>query len=209
MWGFRWERNASPRKLPEWLTEPEVNKLIDSVDNLRDKTILELMYATGCRPKELRSIQISKIDFTTREIRVMGKDEDGAYRKERFILFTKRALTLVKRYLKERRPQPSFEDILFLNGNGEGLSPDELNKMVKGHIKTILLRDIKHPNPAYILRHSFATNLMNRDVGEQYLSPLMGHKDFVATQFYTHLAIKRLCEQHKKFFQFSQAVRPL
>jgi integrase/recombinase XerD len=196
--------------LPEFLTEREINKLIDGVSDLRDKTILEVMYSTGCRPKELREMKISCMDLVEGEIKVMGKDWDGAYRKERFVLFTKRAMVLLKKYLKQRIPKQGFEDTVFLNDEGEALTPQELNRMVKRHIKELLLRDIKHPNTAYIIRHSFATHLLNRGVDLIYISIMMGHRNVVATQFYTHLAVEKLCLTHKKFHprENPQAIRP-
>lgn len=157
------------------------------------------MYASGCRPRELRTIQISKIDFEAREIRVMGKCGDGSYRKERILLITKRALDLIKQYLTERKSRLDFEDVLFLNDRGEGLSASELNKMVKKYVFQILHKEIKHNNPAYILRHSFATMMMNRDVDIPYIAQFLGHEAFSSTQIYTHTSIKRLIEQHKKF----------
>jgi integrase/recombinase XerD len=143
-------------------------------------------------------MKISNMNLVERQIKVMGKDWDGAYRKERFVLFTDRAIRLIKEYLKQRTPMQGFEDNLFLNVTGEALTPQELNNMVKKYIKEILLRDIKHPNTAYIIRHSFATCLLNRGVDLLYISILMGHKNVEATQFYTHLAIEKLCLEHKR-----------
>ncbi len=195
---FNQNHYSSLEKLPEFLCEQEVDKLIDSVDNLRDKTILELGYATGARPKELRSIQISDIDFNTREIRVFGKNAHGAYVKERILLFTKRALNLIKQYLKERKPALGFEDVLFLNKRGEGLSAKELNDMVLDYVFKILHRKIERPNASYILRHSFATAMMNRGVDLTHISEYLGHENLSSVQVYTHIAIDHLTEIIKK-----------
>lgn len=185
--------------LPEFLCEKEVDRLIDGVDNLRDKVILETLYSTGCRPKELRSFKISAIDFNTREIRAFGKNGRGEYVKERIILFTKRARDLIQQYLPTRRARIGYEDILFLNDEGEGLSAKELNKMVAEHIFNILHRKIKRSNPAYILRHSFATAMLNREVDLCYISKYLGHDNISSSQAYTHIAIDHLKEQFKKY----------
>ena len=188
----------STKRLPEFLTEQEINRLIDSVQDLRDKAILETMYATGCRPKELRSIQISKIDFNTREIRVLGKDGHGAYTKERILLFTERAGRLMQQYILIRKPKTEYQDFLFLNNKGEDLSASELNKMVVGYIFKILSRKIVHPNGAYIIRHSFATAMMNRGVDLPYISEYLGHANYSSVQVYTHTGIDRLIQVHKR-----------
>jgi integrase/recombinase XerC len=195
---FRQSHYSTPKRLPEFLCEQEVDRLIDSVDNLRDKTILETLFATGCRPKELRSIQISKIDFESREIRVLGKDGHGAYVKERILLFTKRAGRLMQRYIPIREPKTKYQDILFLNSKGEDLNARELNQMVVGYIFKILGKKIAHPNGAYIIRHSFATAMMNRGVDLPYISEYLGHSNFSSVQIYTHTGIDRLIKVHKK-----------
>jgi integrase/recombinase XerC len=189
---------ASRKRLPEFLCEEEMDRLIDSVQDLRDKAILETMYATGCRPKELRSIQISKIDFDKREIRVFGKDSQGAYTKERILLFTERAGRLMQQYICIRKPKTECQDILFLNSEGKGLSARELNQMVVGYIFKILGRKIAHPNGAYIIRHSFATAMMNRGVDLPYISEYLGHDNFSSVQVYTHTGIERLIKVHRE-----------
>lgn len=193
------------KRLPEFLTEQEMDRLIDSVQDLRNKAILETMYATGCRPKELRSIQISKIDFNTREIRVFGKDSQGAYVKERILLFTERAGRLIRRYILTRKPKTEYQDILFLNSKGEGLSARELNQMVVGYFFKILGKKMAHPNGAYIIRHSFATAMMNRGVDLPYISEYLGHSNYSSVQVYTHTGIDRLIKVHKKYHPFSAA----
>lgn len=196
---FRQNHCSSVKRLPEFLCEQEVNRLIDSVVNLRDKAILETMYATGCRPKELKDIQISKVDFDKREIRVFGKNGHGEYVKERILLFTKRAGNLIQQYIPTRKPKAEYKDILFLNDKGEVLSAKELNDMVIDYIYKILHRKIERPNAAYILRHSFATAMMNRGVDLPYISEYLGHSNFSSVQVYTHTSVEHLLKQHKKF----------
>jgi integrase/recombinase XerC len=189
---------SKPLILPEFLCEEEVDRLIDGVDNLRDKTILETMYSTGCRPKELRGMRISSIDFKSREIRVFGKNAHGAYIKERIILFTKRAGELMQTYILTRKPMAQYKDILFLNDKGKELTALEINNMVKDYVFKILHREIKRPNAAYILRHSFATAMMNRGVDLPYISEYLGHDNFSSVQVYTHTSIERLIKVYRK-----------
>jgi len=191
--------SKSGKELPEFLTGREINRLIDSVEVLRDRAILETMYATGCRPKELRDMKVSNINFTTKEIRVMGKNGEGSYTKERILLVTEKALSLIMKYIEKRKPKPGFEDILFLNRRGEALSAGELNNMVKKRVFGVLGKKIERPNPAYIIRHSFATMMMNRNVGLPYISEMMGHESYISTQVYTHTSTQRLVEVHRKF----------
>jgi len=187
------------KKLPGFLGEEDINTLIDTVSDLRDKAVLETLYSTGCRPKELREMKISKVDFKSGEICVMGKNGHGEYMKERIVFLTNRALRLIKKYMKIRKPAQGNEDILFLNDAGVKLTPEELNKMVKGYVREILKKEVTHPNAAYILRHSFATALMNREVNLAYIAELLGHESYSSTQIYTHVTTKRLLEAHEKF----------
>ena len=182
-----------PKRLPDFLTEAEIDLLINGIDNLRDKTIIEVMISTGVRPRELRTIKVSDIDFSTGEIRVFGKNgNSGFYTKPRVVFLTQRALDLVNQYLPTRQAKWGAKDILFLNEQGKGIETKELNNMVKRHISDILHREITRKNASYILRHSFATILMNREVGFVFISELLGHKNFTSTQVYTHVDWTRL-----------------
>lgn len=204
---FKRDYCPTQKRLPEFLCLDEINRLIDSVQDLRDKAILEIMFATGCRPKELREIRISKIDFEGQEIRVFGKDSQGAYMKERILLFTKRAGDLIKRYIPTREPKDEYRDILFLNSDGEGLSAKELNDMVKDYIFKILHKKIERPNASYILRHSFATMMYNRGVDLPYLSEFLGHSSFNSVQTYTHTGIERLMKAHSQYHPREQDIK--
>lgn len=178
------------RLLPDTLTLNELNTLLDytpqNLKELRDNTIAELLFSSGLRVSELVDLDLNSIDFTTNEVRVLGKGS-----KERVVPVTKIAVEKIKRYLELRHEfNPDIDEkALFLNRFGRRLTSraiqqnlDELAK--KSGIMT-------HLNP-HKLRHSFATGLLQGGADLRSVQEMLGHSSLAATQIYTHLDFEHL-----------------
>jgi integrase/recombinase XerC len=177
--------------LPKVLSRDEVERLIeepglDVKQGLRDRAIIELFYATGMRVSELAGLSLSDVDGAAREIRVIGKGD-----KERIVFFTPVADRALAEYLalaRETHPeQPN--DAVFLNSRGTRLSVRSIQNIVDraaGH--SHLGRRVS----PHMLRHSFATHLLEEGADLRTIQELLGHADLSTTQIYTHLDKKRL-----------------
>jgi len=191
----------SPKKemrLPSFLTYEEVDKLLSIPDiqlaiGVRDKAILETLYATGMRVSEVVGLNLSDVHLSAGFVRVFGKGE-----KERVVPVGKIASDALERYINKIRPKLANMETnrLFLNWRGKGLSRQSIWKMIKKYAMLVGIRKKIFP---HILRHSFATHLLNRDVDLRALQEMLGHSDISTTQIYTHLDDKRLKAMHLKF----------
>jgi integrase/recombinase XerD len=191
----------SPKKemrLPSFLTYEEVDSLlsvpdIQSLLGLRDKAILETLYATGMRVSEVIGLNLSDVNLGAGFVRIFGKGE-----KERVVPIGKIASSFLEKYVNEIRPKlVNFEtDSLFLNWRGGSLSRQSVWKMIKRYA---ILAGIRKKLSPHTLRHSFATHLLSRDVDLRALQKMLGHSDISTTQIYTHLDDKRLKTMHLKF----------
>jgi integrase/recombinase XerC len=184
------------KKLPQFLTVDEAGQLLSetSVENLfrdiRDLAIAEAFYGTGVRVSEMAALNLSDIDPSTEEVRVMGKG-----RKERIVPITQTALELIERYLEVRseyfgRVTHMSEQVpLFINCRGKRLTDRSLRRSLdRLGIKQKL---IKHVHP-HQLRHSFATHLLDSGADLRSIQELLGHASLVTTQKYTHLSLERI-----------------
>ncbi len=184
---------------PEYLTLEEVEILLNmpeenTVLGLRDKTVLELMYSCGLRVSEVVELQLNNIDFAQAYLLVYGKGK-----KERIVPYGKRAMKLLKRYVEWSRVvllKSRIEDKLFLNFRGEPLSRKGLWKIIKGYA---MRSGIKKSIKPHILRHSFATHLIQNGADLRVVQELLGHADISTTQIYTHLDRGTLIDMHKKY----------
>ncbi len=194
------ELPRSAKKLPEILTEDEVVRLLDSPDTstsrgIRDKAILEMLYATGMRVSELVSLSLANIDMDERFVKVRGKGS-----KERFVPFGEIAKDWLERYLTDVRPHfnKKGSDFVFLNfRNGNPISRVSVWKIIK-HYGMLAGIESERLYP-HILRHSFATHLLRNGCDLRTLQLLLGHASIATTQVYTHLDIGYLKEAHRKF----------
>ncbi|MEM0351254.1 MAG: site-specific tyrosine recombinase XerD [Archaeoglobaceae archaeon] len=186
-------------KLPDFLNEEEVNKLLESPDTstprgIRDRAILELLYATGVRVSELVSLKISNVFLEERMIRVLGKGN-----KERIIPYNSTAAKYLELYLYMVRPsilKKRGEDRVFLNMRGTSLSRVSVWKILKNYaVKAGITKNI-YP---HILRHTFATHLLKNGCDLRTLQIFLGHASLMTTQIYTHLDKEFLKEVHSKF----------
>jgi integrase/recombinase XerD len=185
--------------LPEVLTVAEVEKILNQPDEkntlgLRDKTLLEVMYACGLRVSELINLKISNILFNDEVIRVFGKGS-----KERVVPIGSSALDWIKVYLDKSRiniSKPYSEDYLFLNWRGRKLSRMAVWDIISKYSKMAQINKEVHP---HIFRHSFATHLLEGGADLRSIQEMLGHSDISTTQIYTHIDITYLKEIHKQY----------
>lgn len=187
------------RKLPEVLTEDEINQLIKSVDlnhvfGQRNKTIIEVLYGTGIRVSELVNLKLSNIFFRESILKVNGKGD-----KERFVPLGKIASTEIKTYINIRdrmKIDSKNTDILFINRYGRKLTRSMIFKIIKDASKSIELEKKISP---HTLRHSFATHLLKNGADLRTIQLILGHESITTTEIYTHLDTFHLEEVLKKY----------
>ena len=191
------ESSRSWSKLPSVLSIEEVQSLLDQPDTskplgLRNKMILEVMYATGLRVSELTELRITDINPEVGYIRCLGKGN-----KERVVPIGSEALAAVKEYVDSGRPllNPK-DDYLLVNYRGGKLTRDGVLKIIRKIAKSAGIK--KNISP-HTLRHCFATHLLERGADLRSLQEMLGHADIATTQIYTHVNSKRLREIHQKF----------
>ncbi len=180
------------KTLPKFLTEKEMTELIEapSLENVpgkRDRAILEALYSTGIRVGELVGLNIDSIDLISNLIKVMGKGK-----KERLVPIGERAVEAIKGYLDSRL---SNNRALFLNKNGTRLTSRGVQNIINKHILTTSLRVNVSP---HVLRHSFATHLLDRGADLRSVQELLGHVNLSTTQIYTHVTTEKLKKVYDK-----------
>lgn len=186
--------NKLPDDLPDILTNDEVTRLLNSVsgsDNLsiRNRAMLEILYATGLRVSELISLKFSNIDVEECFVKIFGKGN-----KERLVPFGQKAQLYLKRYLRVRKNTKS--EFIFLTRLNKPISRIEFWRQLKQiAIKAGIMKNIT----PHTLRHSFATHLLTGGADIRFVQEMLGHSSISTTQIYTHVSQERLKEQHKKF----------
>ena len=185
--------------LPRYLTPAQVETLLDAPDvakplGLRDRAILEVMYATGLRASEVIGLQAESVDMDLGIVRVFGKG-----RKERLVPLGEVARTWIRRYVDETRgrltkgkPAPT----LFVNHRGRPLSRMGLWGIVRRHAVRAGVESILTP---HVLRHSFASHLLERGADLRSLQAMLGHADISTTQIYTHVTRERLRQLYDQY----------
>lgn len=187
--------------LPRFFYEKEMAVLFQSVQgddplSLRNSALLELLYATGMRVSELVQLTANQIDFTARIIFVRGKGN-----KDRYIPFNHHALHAMQRYLEKGRPeltvhQPN-ESAFFVNRLGQQLTNRGVEYILNQIMKKSGLQGDIHP---HMLRHTFATHLLNHGADLRTVQELLGHSSLSTTQIYTHVTMTHLQQDYRKFF---------
>ncbi|MGN6083808.1 site-specific tyrosine recombinase XerD [Trinickia sp.] len=183
-------------RFPSTLTEAQVEALLAAPDvetalGLRDRTMLELMYASGLRVSELVALKTVEVGLNEGVVRVMGKGS-----KERLVPFGEEAHGWIARYLREARPAlmgARAADALFVTGRGEGMTRQQFWNIIKRHARAA---DVRTPLSPHTLRHAFATHLINHGADLRVVQLLLGHADISTTQIYTHVARERLKVLH-------------
>ena len=186
----------TPLRVPKTLSEAQVEALLAAPDvatplGLRDRTMLELMYASGLRVSELVTLKSVHLSLTEGALRVTGK---GA--KERLVPFGEEARAWLERYLADARGeilQGQASDALFVTARGGPMTRQMAWKLVKAHA---LRGGVQVPLSPHTLRHAFATHLLNHGADLRAVQMLLGHADISTTQIYTHVARERLRTLH-------------
>lgn len=186
--------------LPKVLSIQEVERLLDepnlgTLDGYRDKTMLELLYATGMRVSELVNVPVKNVDMKMQYVIVMGKGS-----KERMLPLGRTALHYLEHYLSVVRPQllhgkPEAAAELFVTGWGGPMTRERFYEIIVAYGKSAGIS--KRVTP-HMLRHSFATHLLNNGTDLRIVQELLGHADISTTQIYTHLDVERLREVYDK-----------
>ncbi|MEO7743796.1 MAG: site-specific tyrosine recombinase XerD [Usitatibacter sp.] len=187
-----------PRSLPKSLSEEEVESLlaapaVDTVQGLRDRAMLETLYASGLRASELVGLKTIQVGMDMGVVRVLGK---GA--KERLTPLGEEAMSWIERYQREARPQilaGRKSEALFVTARGGPMTRQAFWGLVKRHA---LAAGIRKPISPHTLRHAFATHLINHGADLRVVQMLLGHADISTTQIYTHVARERLKALHRK-----------
>jgi len=206
-WAVREHRAASdptvkirsakqPPRFPSTLTEAQVEALLGAPDidtplGLRDRTMLELMYASGLRVTELVTLKTVEVGLNEGVVRVLGKGS-----KERLIPFGEEAHGWIERYLRAARPAllgARAADALFVTNRGDGMTRQQFWNIIKRHARAA---DVHAPLSPHTLRHAFATHLLNHGADLRVVQLLLGHTDISTTQIYTHVARERLKSLH-------------
>lgn len=184
------------KKLPEYLTSEEINKLFDirltKPIDYRNKTMLEVLYATGTRISELINLELNQIDFDECIIRVTGKGK-----KDRIIPIGDTAMDALKNYILNYRiflVKTNDNNYVFLNKNGSKISRQGFFKILKG---LAFDAGIKKDISPHTIRHSFATNLLNNGADLRIIQELLGHENLQTTEIYSHLTNKKIEDDYQ------------
>ncbi|MBC9906298.1 MULTISPECIES: site-specific tyrosine recombinase XerD [Achromobacter] len=186
-----------PPRMPKTLSEQQVDALLRAPDleearGLRDRAMLETLYATGLRVSELVGMRTLDVSLNEGVVRVvLGKGG-----KDRLVPLGAEAAHWIDRYLKSARPELAagrVSDALFITGRAEAMSRQAFWQLVK---KYALLADVRAPLSPHVLRHAFATHLLNHGADLRVVQMLLGHADISTTQIYTHVARERLKALH-------------
>jgi len=185
--------------LPHTLTREEMDRLLEQPDEttllgLRNRAMMEFMYATGIRVTELISMTLGQLNWQVGFVLVRGKGD-----KERIVPVGRSALNHLRQYLEQARPKllkGSRTDILFLNRSGKGLTRQGFWKIIRESALRAGIQKRIHP---HVFRHSFATHLLEGGADLRSVQVMLGHADISTTQIYTHVTRERLKEIHRKY----------
>ena len=180
------------KKLPNYLSYEELAKILDNIDistkiGLRNRLLVEMFYATGCRVSEMINIKVSDINKSNNSIRIMGKGK-----KMRIVYFGEYARDYLDRYLLL-----IDTDYLFTQESGDKLSIHDVEYIISDLVKNLALKT--HVTP-HTLRHTFATHLLNNGADIKTVQELLGHSSLNTTGIYTHVSNERIKEVYRKTF---------
>ena len=184
------------KPLPQFVREEEMNRLLDTPQmweegfaGLRARTIIIMFYETGIRLAELIGLDVTDVDFAAHQIKVTGKRN-----KQRIIPFGAELEAVLREYITQRNDQLQVDQALVLSDKGKRMTRSQVEKIVKRHLS--LTTTLKKRTP-HVLRHSFATAMLNNGAGLEDVRLLLGHESVATTQIYTHT----IFEQLKKIYE--------
>lgn len=188
----------SGKRLPSFVGESEMTELLnterfnDDYAGVRDQLILELFYFTGMRLSELVGLTVDKIDFSSQTIKVLGKGN-----KERILPMHPELSKLISEYLivRDEINLNKFEKTLFLTEKGKPIYPKLVYRIVRANLSNVTTLEKKSP---HVLRHTFATHLLNHGAELNAIKDLLGHANLSATQVYTHSSFEKLKKAYKQ-----------
>lgn len=191
------------KRLPVFLEQDSMNLLLDEIEfedgylGFRDKLILEIFYATGMRLSELSNLKISDINFVNLTLKVLGKRN-----KERLIPFDQKLASLILEYLDSRKELDSDSDYLFLTIKRDKIYDKLVYRLVNSYLGKVTSLTKKSP---HVLRHTFATHMLNQGADLNAIKEILGHANLSATQVYTHNTIDKLKSIYKTAHPSEQA----
>jgi integrase/recombinase XerC len=187
----------NPKRLPVFVEESKMNALIEDVtfsddfEGKRNLLIIELLYSTGMRRIELVNLKETDFNFPNSTVKVLGKRN-----KERLIPLTPEMKLLIKEYIEQRNKSVQAKnDYLFLTEKGNQIYPGAVYRIVKSSLEKVTTLAKKSP---HVLRHTFATHLLNNGANLNAIKELLGHANLAATQIYTHNTIEKLKSVYSK-----------
>lgn len=190
---------AMKKRMPNYVEQKDMEKLFsadlfpETFEGIRDRTIIELFYATGMRLSELLNIRHHDIKFSEKSIKVLGKRN-----KERIIPFGQSLSDLLTKYLEfyVENIVPSTENYyIFVAGNGEQMYPKAIYRIVRKYLDMVTTIDKRSP---HVIRHTFATHMLNNGADLNAIKEILGHSSLAATQVYTHNSIEQLKSIYKQ-----------
>ena len=185
-----------PKRLPRFVKDSEMDALADMMwkgrddpeepfDDVRARTIIYTFYLTGLRAAELISLDDSMVDFVSRELKVTGKRD-----KQRVVPFGEELEKMLRKYIGRRDAAVSREDdALFVSGKGKRVTYAQVRKLVKENLQAVSSLDKCSP---HVLRHTFATAMLNHDANLESVKKLLGHQSLNTTEIYTHTTFELL-----------------
>ncbi|MBQ2209092.1 MAG: tyrosine-type recombinase/integrase [Prevotella sp.] len=180
------------KPLPYFVREADMNRLIDqpemwsdNYNNVRARTIIILFYETGIRLAELVGLNDQDVDFVSRQLKVTGKRN-----KQRIIPFGEELETVLREYIRQRDEQPlKLEPALLLNDKGRRIARSQVETIVNRYLSLVTTQKKRSP---HVLRHSFATAMLNNGAGLESVRKLLGHESVATTEIYTHTTFEQL-----------------
>jgi integrase/recombinase XerC len=181
------------KPLPVFLTgtqAEELEEVTSAEDNARDRAIVEFFYGSGIRLSELHGLAFGDIDRGKMTVRVMGKG-----RKERIVPLTGQSVEALEEYMKARAGESGAGDPVFVNGKGARLSRRQIERIVSKSLARVSQQKKKSP---HVLRHSFATHLLDSGADIRAVKELLGHSSLATTQVYTHISREHLMKVYRQ-----------
>lgn len=194
--GIKSLKNEKRTKLP--FSKKEMEKVLsnfketDDFEEMRNQTIVEVFYGTGIRLTELINLQLNSLDFSQKQIRIIGKRN-----KERILPMLPSVERKIKNYIVQRTKITTEESTehLFLLKNGKKMYPTLVYRIINSYLSTVTTKQHKSP---HVLRHSFATHMLDAGADLNTVKELLGHSSLSATEIYTHTSLKELQKQYTK-----------